>query len=144
MNKEHLLVSKIKDGTVIDHIPAGKALTVLKILGIKGDEGFRVAIVMNVASEKLQKKDIVKIEGRELKGEEVNKIALIAPTATINIIRDYKVALKVKVELPEVIEDIIRCPNPHCITNRSREPIKAKFKLISKQPVALKCMYCGR
>ena len=143
-SEEKLTVSKIRYGTVIDHIPAGYALNVLRILGIRGSEGYRVAVVMNVDSMKLGKKDIVKIEGRELEPEEVNKIALIAPTATINIVRDYKVEVKMKVKLPDEIEGIIRCSNPNCITNSPREPIKARFRLVRRHPVRLQCMYCGR
>ena len=101
-----LLVRKIREGTVIDHIPAGRALAVLRILGITGREGLRVAVVMNVESRKLGRKDIVKVEGRLLKPHEVDVVALIAPTATINIIRDYKVIEKRKVRLPRLIEEV--------------------------------------
>ncbi len=142
--EKELIVSKIKNGTVIDHIPAGTALQVLNILGITGREGYRVALVMNVESEKLGKKDIVKVENRELKTEEVNKIALIAPTATINIIRDYKVVKKVKVQLQDIIENIIKCPNPNCVSNLPREPLKPKFRVVERTPIKLKCLYCGR
>ncbi len=134
---------KIREGTVIDHIPAGRALAVLKILGISGEEGLRVAVVMNVESRKLGKKDIVKIENRHLRPEEVNKIALIAPTATINIVKDYDVVEKKRVELPSVIENILRCPNPTCITRKPREPIKPRFRVLSKNPLRLQCVYCG-
>jgi len=143
MEKE-LLVRKIENGTVIDHIPAGNALNVLKILGIQGSEGLRIAIVMNVESKKLGRKDIVKIENRELHPEEVNMIALIAPTATINIIRSYSVVKKVKVKLPETIENIVKCSNPNCITNQTREYAKPKFKVVSKEPLILQCVYCER
>ncbi len=138
-----LLVRRIREGTVIDHIPAGKALTVLKILGITGKEGYRVAVVMNVESRKLGMKDIVKIEGRFLKPEEVNKIALIAPTATINIVKNYRVIEKRRVQLPDIIEGIISCVNPSCITRREREPIKPRFRIISRNPLLLQCVYCG-
>ncbi len=141
--EEELRIRKIRDGTVIDHITAGYALSVLRILGITGREGFVVSIAMNVPSKKLGKKDIVKVEGRELKAEEVNKIALIAPRATINIIKDYAVVKKIRVNLPEEIEDIVKCRNPTCITNSPREPIKPKFKVISREPVKLRCMYCN-
>ncbi len=141
--KEGLYVRKIKDGTVIDHIPAGRALIVLKILGITGKEGLRVAIVMNVESSRLGMKDIVKIEGLYLNEEDVNKISLIAPTATVNVIRDYVVVKKFKVKPPEVIEDIISCPNPTCITRKSKEPIKPRFKVIQTNPLKLQCIYCG-
>ena len=138
-----LKITPIRNGTVIDHITAGYALSVLRILGITGREGFVVSIAMNVPSKKLGKKDIVKVEGRELKAEEVNKIALIAPRATINIIKDYAVVKKIRVNLPEEIEDIVKCRNPTCITNSPREPIKPKFKVISREPVKLRCMYCN-
>lgn len=141
---EELKVSKIRNGTVIDHIPSGTALQVLNILSLTGREGVVIAIIMNVKSGKLGRKDIVKVENKELDPEEVNKIALIAPTATINIIRDYKVAKKVKVELQEIVENIMKCPNPSCITNLSREPVNTQFKVIQKYPVKLLCIYCGR
>lgn len=144
MSSEKLAVSKIRWGTVIDHIPAGYALKVLSILGIQGNEGYRVAVIMNVESSKLGRKDIVKVEERELRPDEVNRIALIAPTATINIIRDYEVYKKLKVEIPEVIEEILKCGNPTCITNQPREPVKPRFKLVCRAPVKLQCVYCGR
>lgn len=143
-DEEKLIVRKIKDGTVIDHIPAGRALVVLKVLGITGQEGNIIALVMNVESKKLGKKDIIKIEGRELKSDEVNKIALIAPNATINIIKDYRVVKKMKVQIPDVIEGLISCVNPNCISNQPREPIKSRLKVISREPLILQCEYCGR
>jgi aspartate carbamoyltransferase regulatory subunit len=142
-SEEGLYVRKIKEGTVIDHIPAGRALIVLKILGITGKEGLRVAVVMNVESSRLGVKDIVKIEGKYLNEEDVNKISLIAPTATVNVIHNYKVIKKFKVKPPETIEGIIRCPNPTCITRKSREPIRPKFKLVQTNPIKLQCVYCG-
>lgn len=138
-----LLVTKIKDGTVIDHIPAGLALTVLRILGIKGDEGFRVAIVMNVDSTRMGRKDIVKLEGFYPKYEDITKIALVAPTATVNTIRDYEVVDKRSVSIPDVIEGILTCPNPTCITRKPMEPVRSKFKVVSRSPLRLRCVYCG-
>ncbi|MHA1860205.1 MAG: aspartate carbamoyltransferase regulatory subunit [Candidatus Asgardarchaeia archaeon] len=138
-----LKVSKIKDGTVIDHITPGKALAVLKLLGIEGSEGNVVSVVMNVASKKMGKKDVIKIENRELTKEEVSKISLISPRATINIIRGFKVVKKTKVEIPDYIEGVIKCANPVCITN-SKEPLIPKFRVISKNPVVLRCLYCKR
>jgi len=142
MEETTLRVSKIKDGTVIDHITSGHALDVAKILGITGKKGSIVTIAMNVPSGKLGRKDVVKIEGRELKAEEVDKIALIAPYATINIIRDYKVVEKKRVQLPKIIKDIVKCANPACISN-SREPVQPKFYVESQEPLYLKCHYCG-
>jgi aspartate carbamoyltransferase regulatory subunit len=142
MSETELRVSKIKDGTVIDHITGGHALDVVKILGISGRDRGPITIAINVPSKQLKAKDIVKIEGRELNPQEVHKIALLAPHATINIIRDYKVVKKQEVKLPKVIENIIRCANPACISN-SNEPVRAKFYVDCEEPLLLKCHYCG-
>ncbi|MEM1657727.1 MAG: aspartate carbamoyltransferase regulatory subunit [Candidatus Jordarchaeales archaeon] len=141
--EKELRVRKIRDGTVIDHITNGMALKVLKILGICGKEDNIVSIVMHVPSEKIGKKDIVKIEGKELDPNEVHKIALISPSATINIVRDYKIVKKEKVKLPEVIEGFPKCVNPNCITN-SGEPIVPRFRVEEQSPLMIRCEYCGR
>ena len=143
MSKRTLRVSKIKNGTVIDHISKGHALNVIKILGINGRGGGVVTIAMNVPSGKLGVKDIVKIEGRELNPEEVDKIALIAPHATINIIRNYRVVEKQRVKLPSIIHGIIKCTNPSCISNNVNEPVKPIFYVESEEPLRLRCHYCG-
>ncbi|HIP56824.1 MAG TPA: aspartate carbamoyltransferase regulatory subunit [Ignisphaera aggregans] len=143
MSTSTLSVSKLRNGTVIDHIPAGRALDVLRVLGITGKEGLRIAIIMNVESKKLGKKDIVKIEGKKLSREEVSAIALIAPTATINIISEFNVVSKFRVEVPEIVEGILLCPNPTCITNKHQEPVVPRFRRISKNPLILQCDYCG-
>jgi aspartate carbamoyltransferase regulatory subunit len=135
-------VSKIKDGTVIDHISGGYALDVAKILGVTGHERQVVTIAINVPSKRMREKDIVKIEGRALSSQEVNRIALIAPKATINIVRNYEVVEKLEVQLPQVIEDIVKCVNPSCISN-SNEPVAPKFYVENEEPVLLKCHYCG-
>ena len=139
-----LLVRRIRDGTVIDHIPAGRALTVLKILGLTGREGLRIALVMNVESRKLGMKDIVKVEGLTLTKEDTDKIALVAPTATINIVRGYKVVEKRKVSVPDLVVGIVHCTNPTCITRKKGEPIVPKFRKISERPLRLQCVYCGQ
>ncbi|MFW9909092.1 MAG: aspartate carbamoyltransferase regulatory subunit [Candidatus Thorarchaeota archaeon] len=135
-------IVKIKDGTVIDHISAGRALDVLKILGITGHEKSVVTIAMNISSSRITTKDIVKLEDRFLKSNEVAKIALVAPDATINTIRDYKVEDKTRVELPQKITNVIVCPNSRCVTNKEREPIQPKYEVLTKSPMKLKCTYC--
>ncbi len=144
MVEKELRVRKIKQGTVIDHISPGTALRVLSILGIMGKEGHILSIAINVPTGKNQsnRKDIVKIENKELEITDINKIALISPHATINIIRDYKVVSKEKVKLPSELKDIIKCINPNCITN-SREPIKSHFTVENKEPILLRCNYCN-
>lgn len=141
MKEKTLIVNKIKEGTVIDHIPAGRALAVLNILGIKGKEGYSVALVMNVESRKIGRKDIVKIEGKFLDERETNLITLIAPTATVNIIQDYEVVEKRKLKLPEVIKGLLKCPNTSCISNNDPEAY-SKFRVVSSSPLKLKCEYC--
>jgi len=140
--KKELKIPRIKDGTVIDHITAGNAVKVLHILGMAKKSTFVVSVAMNVKS-RMGKKDIVKVENRELDPNEVDKIALIAPKATINIIRDYEVAEKYPVKLPDEIVGIVSCSNPTCVSN-SREPVRSRFKVICKDPLRIKCYYCER
>lgn len=142
---KELRVQPIKNGTVIDHITPGCALKVLKILRIPGDAdgGSIISVVMNVEGGS-GKKDIVKIENRELKAHEVDKIALIAPNATINIIRDYEVRDKHRVSVPDDIVGIVECANPSCISNASGEPIQPRFTVKSRDPLRIKCFYCDR
>jgi aspartate carbamoyltransferase regulatory subunit len=141
-SREELHVRKIENGTVIDHITPGFALDVLKILGINGKAGETVTAAVNVQSKRQQRKDIVKIQDRELKPSEVDKIALIAPNATINIIRNYDVTSKKVVELPQTIRGTLRCDNPSCISN-AREPVEAQFGVDQREPIRLKCYFCG-
>jgi len=142
MMKE-LKIQPIRNGTVIDHIMPGQAVRVLRILGIPkvGDDSI-VSVAMNVSS-RMKKKDVVKVENRELDPKEVDKIALIAPKATINIIRNYGVIEKHKVKLPREVVGIIRCSNPTCVSN-SDEPIESRFLVINKDPPRIKCYYCER
>jgi aspartate carbamoyltransferase regulatory subunit len=142
VGEEKIRIVKIHDGTVIDHISAGKALEVLKILRITGEEGNVVSLAMNISSSKIEKKDIVKVEHHFLKDEEVARIALVAPEATINLIEDFKLIKKTRVELPDTLTDIMRCPNQRCVTNKEREPIHSKYQVVSRKPIQLKCLYC--
>ena len=137
-----LKITPIKNGTVIDHITPGYALKVLRVIKIPESTSSVVSVAMNVKS-RLGKKDIVKVENRELDPKEVDKISLIAPKATINIIRDYEVIEKHKVQLPDEIIGIVKCSNPTCISN-SREPVQSKFLLVDKDPPTIKCYYCER
>ena len=143
MSDEQLAVRRIKEGTVIDHIDSGKALRVLSALGVTGKNGNLVTIAINVPSSKLNKKDIVKIENKFLRANETDKIALLAPHATINLIRNYKVVEKRKVDLPDALEDVFSCPNPTCISN-SGEPLKPILIVKNRNPPKLQCKYCMR
>ena len=140
-NSEHeLRVNKIKDGTVIDHVPGGAALPVLAILGIDGTGGETVSVVMNVSSDSLGRKDIVKVEDRELSENEVDVLSLIAPEATINIIREYEVVDKHHLERPAEVTGVLTCPNPDCITS-GNEPVEATFEVLED---GVRCRYCER
>lgn len=142
MAEKTLRVSKIKDGTVIDHVTSGHALDVVKLLGITGRAGGVVTVAMNVPSKDFGLKDMVKVEGRELSSKEVDKIALLAPHATINIVRDYEVVEKQRVKLPSVLRGILGCANPACVSN-SNEPVQPTFYVKGEEPLRLKCHYCG-
>jgi aspartate carbamoyltransferase regulatory subunit len=137
-DEPHLRVSKIRNGTVLDHVAAGQALNVLAILGIDGTGGESLSIGMNVPSDKLGRKDVVKVEDRELSSSEVDVLSLIAPEATINIIRDYEVTSKTRVRRPETVVGVLTCPNPNCITNAD-EPVDARFDVLDD---GVRCTYC--
>jgi len=138
---EELIVRKIENGSVIDHIAAGKGLKVINILNLTPEE--TSVLLMNVPSKKLGRKDIVKVENRRLTSNEVNKISVIAPSATLNIIENGEVKDKRKVVLPNALENIIKCPNTNCITN-SNEPMKTKFIVENREPVKIRCFYCEK
>lgn len=138
MNEHELRVSKIESGTVIDHITGGQALNVLAILGIDGAGGEVVSIGMNVPSDRLGRKDVVKVEDRELSQSEVDVLSLIAPAASINIIRGYDVVEKHRVERPEMVEGVLQCPNHNCITTKN-EPIATQFAVLEE---GVRCEYC--
>ena len=140
---QELKVQPIKDGTVIDHITPGTALKVLKIIGLPSEKANIMSILINVQGKNSGTKDIVKLEEVELAPREVDKIALIAPKATINIIRNYEVVEKREVELQDMIRVIVRCANPNCISNKN-EPIDSQFRVLSKTPPRLRCVYCER
>ena len=139
-NKQ-LVVSAIKNGTVIDHIPAKDLFKVINILGLDHIENY-VTFGTNLESKKLCKKAIVKISEVYFPTEDINRIALVAPEAKLNIIRNYEVVEKKIVEVPDVIKGIAKCVNPMCITNQ--ESVKTKFKVLDKKDISLKCHYCEK
>ena len=133
-------VYAISDGTVIDHIPNTKALKVVDILGLE-NEGI-LTIGVGFSSKKLGRKDIIKIENKYLEKEETDRISLIAPRATINIIKDGTLTEKRTIEIPEDYTGIVKCLNPNCITSRGE--VTTRFRTISKSPLTLRCHYCER
>ncbi len=144
MNKDKKIkITPIEYGTVIDHIKNGHAMKVLRIIGVLDKKmDSIVSVAMNVNSS-MGKKDIVKVENIEIKSDELDKISLISPRATVNIIRNYEVIKKHDVKLPEKVKGIVSCINNTCITNQN-EPVEPEFDVIGKDPVTLKCVYCER
>ncbi len=143
MQESELIVRRIRDGTVIDHIDASRGLQVLDALGVDGLDGSLITVALNVPSGKFKKKDIIKVENMFLQGDDTNKLAIIAPSATVNIIKNYKLVEKRRVSLPNEIGRIFRCSNPGCITN-SREHIESVMDVVDREGVILKCRYCRR
>jgi aspartate carbamoyltransferase regulatory subunit len=141
-NNKTLLVAAIKEGTVIDHIPVGNALKIIRLLNLAAYNKL-VTVGLNLPSKATKYKDLIKVEGREVTREESNKIAILAPSATINIVKNYNVVKKTKVVIPETVEYVVVCPNPKCITNN--EIMNSKFKVtIDKNGVKLRCHYCEK
>ncbi len=139
--KLKLKVSAISEGTVIDHIPAESLFKVISILELD-KTSHMTTFGMNLDSNKLGSKAIIKASNQFFADDDINRIALIAPHAKLNIIKDYKVVEKRVVEVPDQIVGIVKCFNPQCITNH--EAITSSFSVINKEPLALKCKYCEK
>ncbi len=139
--KLKLKVSAIREGTVIDHIPAQYLFKVISILGLD-KIGNQITFGTNLESEKLGSKAIIKVSDKFFEDDEINKIALVAPHAKLNIIRDYEVVEKKIVEIPQEIKGIVKCFNPKCITNH--EHITTCFRVVDRSPIVLKCRYCEK
>lgn len=141
LEQENIKVKKIERGMVIDHLPAGAGLRVLAALGIDSSFPGTLSLAMNVPSSRYGLKDLVKIEGKEFSRQELEKIALLAPYATVNVVRDYKLVEKYRLSLPDEIVGLLCCPNPHCITSVEGQ---GKFVVESKHPLRVKCFYCEK
>ena len=142
MTRKELVVSALENGTVLDHIPAENVYKALDILNLKGIES-QITIGINLASKLYGRKGIIKIADKFFEDEELNKLALIAPKATVNIIRDFQVVEKRKLVMPEEIHGIAKCRNPKCVTNH--QPIKTWFKTIEEgNEISLLCHYCEK
>ena len=137
-----LKVSAIKDGTVLDHIPAQNIFQVIDILDLSHAKN-PVTIGVNLESKSLGRKGIIKIADRFFADEELSRIALAAPDATVNIIRNYEVVSKKKIDLPAEVVGIAKCSNPMCVTNR--QEVTTRFKTVKEgKKVKLLCHYCEK
>lgn len=139
--RKELKVSAIENGTVIDHIPSGSVFQVIKILNLTEYKN-QLLIATNLDSQKMGKKGIIKVSNKFFKSDEINKISLVAPTATLIIIKNFAVIEKKKVEVPDYAENIVKCFNPNCITNN--EEVVTKFTVIDKKELKLRCHYCEK
>ncbi len=140
LDQNFLRVTKLKNGSVLDHLKPGSAFNALKVLGLSVKNVMTIGI--NYDSKKYGKKDIIKIENKTLTHQEINKLSLVSPHATYCIIKDYKIIDKIEVSIPDIFENIIKCPNPKCITNV--EPVETKFYVLSKTPLTVKCYHCEK
>lgn len=141
MSKKERLVAAIENGTVIDHIPSEKTYEVVNILGLQNLKAI-VTIGYNYLSKKLGHKGIIKIENKFFTDEEISRLSVVAPNVILNVIRNYEVVEKKKVETPDKLKGIIRCNNPKCVTNN--EPMKTVFTVIDKSNGIIKCHYCDK
>ena len=140
-NKQALQVAALRNGTVIDHIPAEKLFTVVSLLGLEHMEN-NITIGFNLESKKLGTKGIIKIADKFFCDEEINRISVVAPHVKLNIIRDYEVIEKKEVRMPDDLKGIVKCANPKCITNN--ESMTTRFSLEHKSPLELRCHYCEK
>lgn len=139
--RKELKVSAIENGTVIDHIPSNFVFQVINILGLNKVQN-QIMVGTNLDSQKYGKKGIIKVSNKYFESEEINKIALVAPSATLIVIKDYTVVYKAKVEVPDRISKIVKCINPNCITNH--ESIVTSFQVLDKEDLRLSCRYCEK
>lgn len=140
-NKKEMVVSAIENGTVIDHIPTEAVYQVAHILGLEKYED-EVLIGNYLSSQKFIRKGIIKIKNKYFTKEELSKISLVAPMASIINIKNYEVIEKIEAEIPDHIENFIKCMNPMCITNH--EKIATKFDVVDKENLKLRCHYCEK
>jgi len=142
MESKKLQVAALRNGTVIDHIPSDKLFQVFNILHLECCTNM-ITVGNNLNSDKVGKKGIIKISDRFLEEEEASKIALIAPNAKINIIREFEVIEKRSLKLPDEVRDIVQCQNPVCITNH--QPVRTWFHMLDDEGnMQLRCHYCER
>ncbi len=131
-------IDSINNGVVIDHITAGRGMRLYDLLGL-GSLGCPVAMIMNVGSKKMGKKDIIKIDADI--ALDLNVIGYVDPKATVNIIENGKLVEKKSIDMPETLTNVIRCKNPRCITTVEQE-LDQVFRLTDRENNVYRCIYC--
>lgn len=140
-NKTERQVAAIKNGTVIDHIPAEKTYQVVNLLQLQNLDT-PVTIGYNYPSKKIGKKGIIKVSDKFFTDEEISRLSVVAPNVVLNVIKDYEVVEKKPVTTPDELRGIVRCNNPKCITNN--EPMSTVFNVVDKLHGIIKCHYCDK
>lgn len=140
-NKTERQVAAIKNGTVIDHIPAEKTYQVVNLLQLETLET-PVTIGYNYPSNKIGRKGIIKVSDKFFTDEEISRLSVVAQNVVLNIIHDYEVVEKKTVKTPDELRGIVKCNNPKCITNN--EPMNTVFHVVNKEKGILKCLYCDK
>jgi len=134
------LVARLRHGTVVDHLSPGMALKALELIGVPQVSAALIGV--NLYSEKMGRKDILKLENLELTEDQVQRLAVLGPHASVCVIRDYEIVRKIQVKLPDRIAGVLRCPNPSCITNHDR--LETRFDVERESPTVVRCHYCER
>ena len=140
-NKTERQVAAIKNGTVIDHIPAEKTYQVVNLLQLQTLDT-PVTIGYNYPSQKIGRKGIIKVSDKFFTDEEISRLSVVAPNVVLNVIKDYEVVEKKTVTTPDELRGIVKCNNPKCITNN--EPMQTVFNVVDKVHGILKCHYCDK
>jgi len=138
---KEISVAAIRNGTVIDHIPPNAVWKIVEILKLGGLEN-TIIVAANLSSKRMKRKGIIKVSNKSITSDEANRIALIAPTATLNIIKNYKTIKKSRLELPETLLNVVKCFNPNCITNN--DDVDTRFRAIKPSPLKVRCHHCER
>lgn len=139
--KKKLLVSALENGTVIDHIPCDRTMDIINLLKINETQNTAV-VCYNLNSEKMGKKSIIKVADKFFTDDEINQLSVIAADLSLCIIKNFEVVEKKQVVMPKELVDIVRCPNPKCISNN--EPMHTVFHVINSDPGIIKCHYCEK
>ena len=139
--RKELIVSALENGTVIDHIPSKSVFQVIKILNLDTFDN-QILFGTNLDSQKHGKKGIIKVKNKFFEKEEINKIAIAAPSATLIVIKNFEIIEKKQVDIPDTVEKFIKCINPNCVTNH--ESIPTRFTVVDKDAIKLQCHYCEK
>ena len=140
-NKTERQVAAIKNGTVIDHIPAEKTYQVVNLLQLETLDT-PVTIGYNYPSNKIGRKGIIKVSDKFFTDEEISRLSVVAQNVVLNIIHDYEVVEKKTVKTPDELRGIVKCNNPKCISNN--EPMNTVFHVVNKEKGILRCHYCDK